>query len=137
MKTFFKTVTFAMLFILFVHCEPEEIPGKTIEDYRNKWVGTYECERSYSDTLVIIDVVAIDDSILHIEEKDLSRYDHGVRHDVIVNTDGNFKRVVDDNSSSSSRPYIDGYFNKNGIYIEYRTGSPNITVFISYEGKKL
>ena len=121
-----------------------------------KWVGVYECEVSHQSSVgnpttggeiysydtaykTIVDVVAISDSILHIEERNLldewGYYANGVRHDVKVNTDGNFKRVIDDNSSS--RPYIEGYFNKNGIYIEYTDGSPNIFILISYEGKKL
>ncbi len=129
--------------------------GKPEIDYREKWVGVYECEVSdqsssgnpvtgetyFYDTVYksIVDVVAIGDSILHIEERDLldewGYYANGVRHDVKVNTGGSFKRVVDENSSSS--PYVEGYFNKNGIYIEYRDGSPNVTILISYEGKKL
>ncbi|MDD3281378.1 MAG: hypothetical protein PHC83_07385 [Bacteroidales bacterium] len=155
MKTLFKTIVLLLLSLLFVHCKPEPIEPNPEIDYHEKWLGIYECEVSnytssgnpmtgetYSyDTAykAIVDVAAIGDSMLHIEERDLldewGCYANGVRHDVKVNTAGSFKRVVDDNSSS--RPYIDGYFNKNGIYIEYRTGSPNVIILISYEGKKL
>ena len=144
----YEIIIYLLIWLTFISCNPDN-------DYGEKWEGTYECEVSnytssgnpmtgetYSyDTAykTIVDVATIGDSMLHIEERDLldewGCYANGVRHDVKVNTAGSFKRVVDDNSSS--RPYIDGYFNKNGIYIEYRTGSPNVTVLISYEGKKL
>ncbi|MGI6292635.1 MAG: hypothetical protein ACOXZH_09505 [Bacteroidales bacterium] len=116
-----------------------------------KWEGVYECEKSYNTSCwnpttgetysydtshkAIVDVVAIDDSILHIEERDLGRYSHGVRHNVIVNTNGNFTRLIEGNSGST--PYINGYFNKNGINIEYETRSQIATIHISYNGKKL
>ena len=134
--------------IIGVSCRKPEI------DYREKWVGVYECEVSnhtssgnpitgetYTHDTVykaIVDVASIGDSILHIEERDLLDEwgdANGLRNNVKVNTDGSFKIVVDDNSSSNL--YIDGYFNKNGIYIGYRTWSPNVTVLINYEGKKL
>ena len=121
-------------------------------DYRKKWVGVYECELSkhaasgnpitgetYTHDTVykaIVDVAAIGDSMLHIEERNLlsewGDYAYGVRHDVKAKTDGSFKI---DNSISNT--YIDGYFNKNEIYIEYGSLSVNVSVLISYKGNKL
>ncbi|HON20499.1 MAG TPA: hypothetical protein PLW70_04110 [Bacteroidales bacterium] len=136
MKTFFKTAMFATLFMLFVYCQPEEMPEKTpekTEDYRDKWVGAYGCEKTYdtSNIAVIVDVqISIGDSILYIKERDLSCCGNGVRHDVIVNTDGSF-------ANNSNNPSINGYFYNDSLFVYYKDFLSNDTLKINYKGKKL
>jgi hypothetical protein len=130
-----------MITILFSACK---------KDYRDNWAGTYECERIYQSTItppfgdpyptyydttrVIVNVTTKEKGLLHIEERDLldeyGYYNQGIRHDVEVNTDGNFSGIHD------GRPLISGNFNKDNLNINYHDWSPGGTIYISYKGKK-
>ena len=76
--------------------------------------SAHGCEKIYdtSNIAVIVDKISIGDSILYIKERDLSCCGNGVRHDVIVNTDGSF-------ANNSNNPSINGYF-YNDSFVYYK-----------------
>ena len=92
------------------------------EDYREKWVGSYECEEIWGylstedpDTIVIreqvlqviIDVKAKGDFIFNFSQKGTD-----MSYDVKINTDGSFWDY------SSFIPAIQGYFVDDSLFID-------------------
>jgi len=121
-------IVLVIIAIGFISCEKPKS-----KDYRDKWVGTYECIKGSSLQQVNVDVIAKEDSLLNITERDIQG--HGIEHDVKVNSDGVFKRIP--NEHESIKPHIDGNLYKDSLYILYIYPTPGITVTIRYEGKKL
>jgi hypothetical protein len=105
-------------------------------DYRDKWVGSYECEKIRHEVqVVILDVTIKGDSTLYLIERELNEYSHGVKCDVKVNSDGYFKKIYD--SIGSGSPYIEGNFCKDSLFIYYIYPAQGSTVKINYKGKKI
>ena len=112
---------------------------KPIEpDYREKWVGTYECEKKctssmYKDTIVfypLVDVAAVGDSAINITERGASGYAmFDVHHDVTVNSDGSF--VL------RGRPSFSGNFHTDNLSLELYNYTPGAKGYSYYTGKKL
>ena len=105
-------------------------------DYRNNWVGSYECEYirsfhvnmtddSYSDTLQgIIAIVTIRrDSSLFIVGKE--------EYDIKVNSDGSFKGDIRGFEGAF------GNFGNDSIKLNYVIISPGATSWRSHNGKKI
>ena len=130
-KHFFFWLTVAAACVtLFSTCKKDK------EDYRDKWVGTYDCERGSFQKKVLVDVTTKEDSVLHIEERGLLEedgyYRQGVRHDVKIDSEGNFTKI-----SNGGNLSLSGYFYKDSIYILYVYPAPGHTTRFSYEGKKI
>ncbi|MGI6321193.1 MAG: hypothetical protein ACOXZK_09635 [Bacteroidales bacterium] len=139
MKTFLKSNIFAIILVImtigYTSCKKLD----ESKDYRAKWVGAYECSKSNKGDKAIVDVVAKGDSMLNITERDLQAdqygyYERGVRYDMLVDTDGNFKRVIYEHESI--KPHVEGSFFQDSLYILHVDPAPGYTSYISYRGKK-
>ena len=112
---------------------------KPIEpDYREKWVGTYECEKKqifsvFKDTFVsypLVDVVAVRDIAINITERGTSSdamFD--VHHDVNVNSDGSF--------DFRGRTSFSGNFHTDSLFLELYDYTLGLRGHSYYTGKKL
>ena len=135
MKKGLTILVLAITAIGYISCE------KPNPDYREKWVGTYECKKEFTSSYPpgstgvsypLVDVVAVADSMLNLTERDISpNAMSGVHNNVKVNSDGSFSKI------DGNRPYIEGNFYKDSIKINYSNGSAGGTITAYYTGKKL
>lgn len=112
--------------IIGVSCRKPEI------DYREKWVGVYECEYENGgiEENVLVDVISKEDSILNIRERiSYSKEWVTVKHDVTVKNDGSFK-------GGGGMQSVDGKFYKDSIYVRVTQASPSHYGYVYYYGKK-
>ncbi|MDR2009371.1 MAG: hypothetical protein LBQ22_02685 [Bacteroidales bacterium] len=134
MKTFNKKFTLCIVTMIVIMLALGAC--KKNKDYRDKWIGTYECEKiHFEEQVVIVDVITEGDSFLKITERNIDEYTHGVKCDVKVNDDGIFEKIYDHNGIE--RPRIDGNFREDSLFIYYFDYSPNSTININYKGKKV
>ncbi|MDR2972270.1 MAG: Ig-like domain-containing protein [Bacteroidales bacterium] len=103
-------------------------------DYRAKWVGSYDCkvDGGYPDRpRVMVDVIAREDSLLYIMERDLPQHYFGARHTVKVDRNGSFS------SDYKAEAFFLGNFIQDSIYINYLIVSPGGAYMdFYYKGKK-
>ena len=139
MKKLFMLILVVMA-IGFISCEkpkPEEP-----KDYREKWVGSYECEEIYSwwkligipgggftDTSgttvyqTIVEVTAIGDSALNITERN---------YNIEVNIEGKFNKIF------NGKGHIGGCFIGDSLYMVITPNYGNAYSATSeYKGKKI
>ena len=136
----YKNGIFLLLFAMilgiiiagYVSCgKPETKPKpENPKDYREKWVGTYECDKEKGTAKkVIIDVKLTGDSLLSIIESDLPEgYHPSVKHNVKVSCVGDFSDSKDDVSGNF---YTDSLFLRLYYYIS------NTLYTCEYKGKKI
>ena len=104
-----KELIFKKLFVLvlaiiaigYVSCKKPESEPKPEPDYREKWVGSYECERRWAylsrdDSGTILIVERLSQSIVNVVEKgdfilNFSQKGTKINYDAKVNTDGSFR----------------------------------------------
>jgi len=99
-------------------------------DYRNKWIGTYDCEEG-ERIHVKVNVGIVGDSSLYLVEQGLLQYQYGINHTVKINPDGKF------NLLSYRFENLTGYFYSDSIIIKYINISPGGAGGIyQYKGKK-
>jgi len=119
----------AIVAIEYISCDKPE----KVKDYRDKWVGTYECKKCYGAgyvDYVDVDVQTKKDSLLYIAERNLDPYRAGVKYDMKINIDGIFQNI------DPRPPFISGNFYEDSLYIFYFYPTPGAGVSVSYEGKK-
>lgn len=130
MKKGLFIIVLAIMVIGFVSCEK---PQKE-KDYREKWIGSYDCEK-YSDKPCTIDVTIVleSDSLLHITERDVELYNmHQVKHDFKVNGDGRLSKI-----DNEYKPSITGNIYSDNIFLKLTVATPGMTSSTYYTGKKL
>ena len=111
--------------IIGVSCRKPEI------DYREKWVGVYECEYENGgiEENILVDVISIGDSMLNISDRRSYSEWVIVEHDVTVKSDGSFK-------GEAILQSVDGKFYKDSIYVRVIQASPYHYGYVYYYGKK-
>ena len=124
MKKGLILIVLAIMSMTYISCEkPKTEPEK---DYREKWEGTYDCEKilySYIEQ-VTLDITIPDDSVLHISERVSGLYSP-LDHVVKVAIDGSF---------SSTSGDVSGFFYTDSLYVVWI--APSMKDF-KYNGKKL
>lgn len=128
---FLLTSTMILVVISFASCEKSEKPNNH-EDYRDKWVGTYEYEDRNSTTYLT--VTTKEDSMFNFLERS-SSYQFDKEYLVKVNTNGNFYLAPTYNKAFL---FLDGFFYTDSICIVFHHISPGgILSNLEYRGKKL
>ena len=105
--------------------------GKPEIDYREKWVGVYECEYENGgiEKNILIDVISKGDSMLNIRDRRSYSEWVIVEHDVTIKSDGSFK-------GGGGMQSVDGKFYKDSIYVRVTQASPSHYGYVYYYGKK-
>ncbi|MCL2434707.1 MAG: Ig domain-containing protein [Lentimicrobiaceae bacterium] len=111
-----------------------------VVDYREKWAGSYDCEKVYrwgygstsgrETYQAIVDVVAGYDSLLYISDREASQYPWGIQQWVKISSDG----VI---SNRYRIEFVSGYFSQDSIYVRWGNISPGNYDVYEYQGKKL
>jgi hypothetical protein len=141
MRTQYFFIVLAAVAVLFTACDPDKNHSED-KDYREKWVGSYECEEKYGfyplegemvektyQTKVEI-TVGGGDSILNFTENR-----NGQSYAAKVNSDGKFRKLMD---HPLPKPLIEGYFNNDSLYmtINFNGGALGYAEHSDYNGKK-
>ena len=105
--------------------------GKPEIDYREKWVGVYECEYENGgiEKNILIDVISKGDSMLNIRDRRSYSEWVIVEHDVTIKSDGSFK-------GGGGMQSVDGTFYKKSIYVCAIQSSPYHYGYVYYYGEK-
>ena len=137
-----KKLILMMLIIIgvgYISCrKPTEEDSK---NYREKWIGIYECEKHVSHIrlgVVIVDVTMVGDSLLNITERSLGYGRHRLECDVKVNGDGG---IGYSNNWDTLPSTINGSFYTESLFLRSVYAVPNMDTIAFlidiYNGKKL